>query len=291
MVPLNTALSGTQVVLFVFYAHQLLNVCVAPEMFPRKYKGELRTINDCFAPMFNRTGTPFKIVLGGDSITHGVGGTGFSQNGETIIGNYKRNPNGYCWANLFKSYIESNYNATVLNNGTTGTQSYWWDYNKSSLIPSDTDLFILTIGTNNRIKMENRTGTTHDEQIANYYTQMKSIIDYCTARHIPILLCSSIPASQSNEDKVENGVPVYPSHVYEFNGVLQRLASEYNMEYFNLYDAIYYYVRQNNLNLSTLLPDGLHPNDEMYRIMFYEYLKGFNLAPSYVPVELPNQGG
>lgn len=290
----NDSLALDDFVLLAFYGSEILNISVESSKFRKQNpvpSNSVKSINDFFAGMFNRTGTPFKIVLGGDSITHGVGGTGFSQNGETIIGNYKRNPDGYCWANLFKSYIEANYNASVLNNGVTGTQSYWWDFNKGTLIPEDTDLFIITIGTNNRIKMEGRTGTTHDEQLANYYTQMKSILDYCASISVPVLLCSSIPATAAHEEQTSEGEPLYPSHIFEYNGVLQRLASEYSMAYFNLYDAIYYYVRQNNLNLSTLLPDGLHPNDEMYRIMFYEYLKGFNLAPSYAPVELPNQGG
>lgn len=291
---IHDTLSLDDIVLFAFYKSEILNISVESSKFRKQNpvpSSSAKSINDFFAGMFNRTGTPFKIVLGGDSITHGVGGTGFSQNGETIVGNYKRNPDGYCWANLFKSYIEANYNASVLNNGVTGTYSWWWNGYKSTLIPAGTDLFILTLGTNQRIKNGDRNGTTHDEQLANYYTQMKSILEYCASINVPVLLCSSIPATAANEEQSIDGEPLYPSHVFEYNGVLQRLASEYNMAYFNLYDAIYYYVQQNNLNLSTLLPDGLHPNDEMYRIMFYEYLKGFNLAPSYVPVELPNQGG
>lgn len=284
----NDSLALDDFVLLAFYGSEIMNISVENSKFPRMKTDSVKSINDFFAGMFNRTGTPFKIVLGGDSITHGVGGTGFSQNGETIIGNYKRNPDGYCWANLFKSYIEANYNATVLNNGVTGTYSWWWDGYKATLIPAGTDLFILTLGTNQRIKSEGRNGTTHDEQLTNYYTQMKSILDYCTSINVPVLLCSSIPATAANEEQTSGGEPLYPSHVFEYNGVLQRLASEYNMAYFNLYDAFYYYAQQNNLDFATMLPDGLHPNDATYRIMFYLYLKGFNLAPSYVPVSLPN---
>ena len=41
---------------------------------------------------------PVKIKLLGDSITHGVGGTGFQQNGEHIVGDFYRNPhNGGHW--------------------------------------------------------------------------------------------------------------------------------------------------------------------------------------------------
>jgi len=36
------------------------------------------------------------IKLLGDSITHGVGGTGFEQNGEVIFGSFRRSPDSYC---------------------------------------------------------------------------------------------------------------------------------------------------------------------------------------------------
>ena len=47
-----------------------------------------------------------RIKLLGDSITHGVGGTGFCQDGEPIVQNFARNPNGFCWAKLLKEYLE-----------------------------------------------------------------------------------------------------------------------------------------------------------------------------------------
>lgn len=287
VIPRNQKLKDSQIVLFVFLYNQILNACVTPQMFPTRFSGKTKTVNDYFAPMFNRTGTPFKIVLGGDSITHGVGGTGFAQNGETIVGSYKRNPDGFCWANLFKDYIESNYNAVVINNGTTGTYAWWWDTYKEQLIPADTDLFILTLGTNQRIKSEGRNGTTHDEQITNYYIQMNRILEYCESMGVPVLLCSSIPATKSNEDSKVDGEPQYPSHVFEYNGVLQRIASEHNTAYINMYDAVFRYVDEHGLTFDELLPDGLHPGDKMYRIMYYKYMEEFGLAPTYIPVE-PN---
>ena len=239
---------------------------------------------DYFAPMANAV-DEFKIVLGGDSITHGVGGTGFAQDGDLIIaatnrtGQMNRNPNGYCWAKLFKEYIETSYNATVTNNGCTGTYSGWWDEFKADLIPPGTDLFILTIGTNDRNNSA-YTGTTREAQLASYYTHIKSIVEYCLAQGTRVLLCSSIPASASDE-----GMTTRLASVFEFNAVLQRVASEYNMDYFDLYSAIYYRLRDDGKIVDEYLPDGLHPNDALYKIMFYEYMRGFGLAPSYIEVD------
>ena len=54
----------------------------------------------------NKT-TQIKMI--GDSITQGVGGTGYLADGEAIACGFQRNNNGYCWANLFKQYIEKKY--------------------------------------------------------------------------------------------------------------------------------------------------------------------------------------
>ena len=48
-----------------------------------------------------------RIKLLGDSITHGMGGTGYSEDGEVIPGTtVKMNPNGYCWANRLRDLLQ-----------------------------------------------------------------------------------------------------------------------------------------------------------------------------------------
>lgn len=239
----------------------------------------LTTIDDMISPMFNAADT-FKIVLGGDSITHGVGGTGFAQDGNVILNasgrTWNYNTSGYCWAKLFKQHIESNYNATVVNNGCTGTNSDIWNDNKETLIPADTDLFILTIGTNDRNSREGV--TTKAEALNKYYNNITDIVKYCHENKIHVILVSPIPASADNE--AENRL----CHIYELNGVLQKVASENNIEYINLYSEIYYYMMDRGLSIDDYLGDGLHPNDAMYKIMYYRYMKLLNLAPDYIEV-------
>jgi lysophospholipase L1-like esterase len=242
---------------------------------------ERRTIADMLAPLGNPD-LPFKIVLGGDSITHGVGGTGFAQDGGIILATgsrtWSRNPNGYCWAKLFKEYIEANYNATVTNNGCTGSNSAIWSSHKEDLIPEDANLLILMTGTNDR----NGSGTlTTKAAILNaYYQNLVSVVSHCKAQGTDVILMSPIPASAANE--AEDGRIV---HCFELNAVVQRVAAEYNLEYINMYNAIYYHVQENGLDLTTLLGDGLHPNDEMYRLMYYKILRELDLAPHYSSVK------
>ena len=236
------------------------------------------TMND----MFKSLGNPMhktKIVLAGDSITIGSGGTGFAQNGEVIISTdgktHKRNPNGYCWANLFKSYIENNFNAEVINNGCSGTSSSWWNSHKGTLIPRDTDIVVLSIGTNDRID----TGATREETLLDYFNNLCSIVEYCHNNGIQIVLCSPIPSTAADENS--NRI----AHNFHMNAVVQRVAAQFNMEYANIYNEVFFTLMEQGKTIAEMLPDGLHPGDEMYRIMFYRYLKSFNLAPHYSEIE------
>ena len=245
-------------------------------------KGEVKTptMNDFFEGMFNNRDT-FKIVLGGDSIVHGVGGTGWEQKGEDIITyndrTWKRSPDSYCWAKLFKDYIESNYNATVTNNGCTGTNSYMWNVNKEQLIPADTDLCVLMVGTNDRNVRDD--APTKDVQLTKYEENLRGIVDYCHSKGIKILLCSPIPASASDEASADRA-----ASCFELNGVVQKVCSAYGVPYVNMYNEVYFYALDNGREYDSLLADGLHPNDELYRIMFYRLLKATGLAPHYTRV-------
>ena len=91
-----------------------------------------------------------KIKLLGDSITHGVGGTGFAQSGEPIVAGFARNSDGFCWAKLFKDYMEKQYNCEVVNNACTGRDIQFISHYFDQLVDKDDDIVICTIGTNNR---------------------------------------------------------------------------------------------------------------------------------------------
>ena len=77
-----------------------------------------------------------RIKLLGDSITHGMGGTGFEQNGEVFIEGFARNPNGYCWANNFKKYIEENKNYIYYNS------RFIYIYNEKHNITLSLDIYL-----------------------------------------------------------------------------------------------------------------------------------------------------
>lgn len=239
-----------------------------------------KTVSDIISQIHNAD-RKIKIVVGGDSITHGNGGTGFSQSGEEILTangrTWYRNPNGYCWSNLFKAYIERNYNAEVTVNACTGTNSQTWNLNRTTLIPEDTDIFILMIGTNNRAST---VYGNREAVLSAYRYDLENIVSWCHSKGIHVILMSPIPATKGNDTNTSE----YLCTTAQLNGVVQRVASDFRMEYVNMYNAIHYYMKDKNLTYETYMADALHPNDAGYKIIYYEVLKALNLAPDYVEV-------
>ena len=196
----------------------------------------------------------------GDSITAGVGGTGYATDGEIIYGAYRVNTSGHCWANSLKEYYESKFNVSVKNFGVSGRNS--WDLltNLGQIIHAEDDIIICMIGTNDR-NNESRDGVLNSKQ--TLYNNLKAIREYVKSRGKEIIFMSNIPASVDNEnlDKV--------FHMEDVDMVINKLASDYRFEYVSLYKLFIDYCKNNGVTIDSLLNDGLHPNDTGYDVMFY----------------------
>ena len=217
------------------------------------------------------------VVFGGDSITHGVGGSNWNQNGRTIITvdgrTWKESPNSYSWANLMINLLKNQYNCSVTNNACTGTNTQFWSENIADLLPKNTDIFILTIGTNDR---NFDTLELCHQHIVNY---LPSIITYCRMNNIRICVFSPIPESQINEDSKK-------AKTWQINEWIREVCFQYNAEYYNLHDYIYNWYFSRNEPIGTY-SDGLHPNDAMYYYMFYAYCNLLDISPSLPVLEKP----
>lgn len=196
----------------------------------------------------------------GDSITAGVGGTGYATTGEIIYGDKKVNENGHCWANSLKAYLESKFGLTAYNYGVSGINSrQLYDY-IGSIIHGDEDLIVCMIGTNDR--QDTKGGVI--QTIYDYMNNLVKIKAYCDNLGIPIVFMSSIPASVADETDASRHY-----HMEDVDMACCRFAGENNMEYISVYKLMIEYCKYTETTIDSYLSDGLHPNDNGYNVMFY----------------------
>ena len=227
-------------------------------------------MNEKSAELFKKiisSETKFKVKLLGDSITHGVGGTGFKQDGQPIVGNFARNPNGYCWAKQFKEYMESKYDCEVNNNACTGTNIEFILKNFDVLVDEDDDIVICTIGTNNRHQyFKNGPKHTKEEHMAEFYANILTLHGKFKDASKKVIFMANIPASDKNEQDGAEYWRIF--HMNDVRDMYKRASDECGFAFVSLYDLFSAYCADNGVELDSLLGDGLHPNDRGYDVMF-----------------------
>ena len=208
-----------------------------------------------------------RIKLLGDSITHGVGGTGFEQNGEHIIDEFSRNPDGYCWANLLRDYMKQKFDATVINNACLGTKIEFIVDNFEKLVCDDDDLIICTIGTNNRHKyFVDGPKPTKKEHIEEFYNNIIKLNDIFKKAGKEVIFVANIPAGAANElDGVDYWRIIHMSDIRDCYVKAQKVC---DFPLINLYDIFSEYCEKSGLCIDSLLDDSLHPNNAGYKIIF-----------------------
>lgn len=217
-----------------------------------------------------------QIKLLGDSITHGVGGTGFCQDGEPIVKGFARNPKGYCWAKLLKDYLEAKYDCKVINNACTGTRIEFIIEHFEELVDAEDDLVICMIGTNNRHRYyKDGPMCTPKEQGAFFYENIKALYQKFIAAGKQVIFMANIPASKANEQDGADFKRLI--HMCDINALYEKAAEECGFPFVSLYRRFSAYCESNDIVLDTLLADGLHPNDKGYDVMFALLLQEFGL--------------
>ena len=184
------------------------------------------------------------IVLLGDSITDGAGGSNYNGN---LSGTVSTNTDGYCWANAFKRLVETRYGVTVQNMGMYGTVMSD-QKNEALKFITQKDLVIWLTGTNDRMNASSYK--------ANLRSNLEKIKEKCGG----MLVVSSIPATQA--DEMER--PVTMQKMDEI--IMSELAGF--VPHFSMYQAITQYCDQQNISLADCFADHCHPNDLGYYIMF-----------------------
>ncbi len=213
------------------------------------------------------------IKLLGDSITHGMGGTGYKESGEYIVfdelhnSDWHRNPDGFCWAKLFKEYMEENYNCTVTNNGCSGVNISFVTKHFDTLVDEKDDIIICTIGTNNRHWFfdwgEKPDKETFTESVYKDILELNEKLKKSGKYYV---LVANIPCSQSRE--ADGDIFWHIIDMPDINALYYKAQKECGFSFLSLYDKFSDYCKENSVTVDSLLADGLHPNDEGYKVMF-----------------------
>ena len=217
-----------------------------------------------------------RIKLLGDSITHGVGGSGFAQNGGWIVNGFSRNPDGFCWAKLFKEHMETSYNCEVVNNACTGTNIQFIRSNFDLLVEEEDDIIICTIGTNNRHQYKS-TGERVEKKafMERFYFEILGLYETFRSHGKNVIFVANIPASEQNE---MDGADYWRIlHMNDIRNCYLKASAECGFPLVSMYDAFLDHCEAKNISVSSLLKDGLHPNDEGYQVMFDLIMKELGL--------------
>lgn len=231
-----------------------------------------------------------KIKLLGDSITHGVGGSGFEQNGELIVEAFEqygesyprfaRNPDGHCWAKLFKEHMESHYACTVINNACTGTRLEFIINNFDKLVDKDDDIIICTIGTNNRHQyFVDGPEPTRREMLERVYNYIVTLHGMFKKADKDVIFVANIPASAKNEESDLVNLKYWRViHMNDINDLYMKASFECGFPFISMYSLFLEYCDMRNISVDSLLSDGLHPNDEGYNVMYKLIMKELGLG-------------
>ena len=154
-----------------------------------------------------------------------------------------------------------------MNNACTGTKIDFVINNFDTLVSPDDDIVICTIGTNNRHQFK-KDGPRRDREdkgreFYNYVLELNSLLKESGKEYI---LIANIPASAENERDKEDFWRIL--HMDDINAIYKRANEKLGFNFISMYDLFSSYLKENNVELDSLLADGLHPNDDGYTVMY-----------------------
>lgn len=184
------------------------------------------------------------IVLLGDSITDGSGGPGYNGSCSDAA---STNTEGYCWANVFKKFVEERYDIPVTNLGMYGTDMHTQKEQALPMIGKE-DFVIWLVGTNDR------------NSRLSYAMNLRSCIAAIKEACAGILVISNIPSTP--DDELSHVV-----NMQEMDEITTCVASGF-VPHFSMYQEFIRYCSLHGIALEDCFADHVHPNETGYHIMF-----------------------
>lgn len=154
--------------------------------------------------------------------------------------------------------------------GISGASNHHAWGERENLYSTDDDFVLLQFGTNDRhVSMTEAWTTASLVDIATY------IRDTCGA--VPILM-ASCPSNVrfESDDMPEEGVTRY-YHMWDVKLAVQKAADIVDAQFVDNYDAFWRYCDQHEVDIDTILADGLHPNDLGYKVMYENIMRALEL--------------
>lgn len=188
-----------------------------------------------------------RILLVGDSITDGYGGSDYNGSQTSAL---STNTNGYCWANVLKKYLEERFGIAVENKGMYGTIAAY-QKNQATQFVTENDFVIWLSGTNNRIS---------EAYFTDYKNNISTYIDAVKAKCAGMLFISGAPSTEANEKQL------YAS-MLDIDEVVLTATCGKTLA-FSMYREYIKYCEIHGIDLATTFYDHCHPNDSGYYIMF-----------------------
>ena len=189
-------------------------------------------------------GSISSIVLLGDSITDGAGTKGYNGN---CSAEPSSNTEGYCWANVFKKFLEERYGVTVKNCGMYGTQMAT-QMNTALNLVTKQDFVIWLTGTNDRIDSE------------SYRKHFRSYVEAIREKCAGVLVISSIPASEMDERE-------HPVTMQKMDEII-CCESAGIFPYFSMYQEFVRHCEIFDISIGRCFWDHVHPNELGHHIIF-----------------------
>ena len=184
------------------------------------------------------------IVLLGDSITDGAGGSEY--NG-SYTGALSTNTKGYCWANAFKHFTETRYGTKVRNAGMYGTVMAAQKNAAMDFIKKD-DFVIWLTGTNDR--------NWPDAYEGHLRSNLEAVRKKCGG----MLVISNLPSTRADENE-------HTANMQKMDEIVTKATAGY-VPHFSMYREFFQFCESREVSFGDCFADHVHPSDRGYFIMF-----------------------
>ena len=218
------------------------------------------------------------IFLCGDSITAGVGSSGYNtDNGALILTDtsnhsyYEANSISNSWANLFRRFTTRlNSNNTFFNGGIGGKYVKFFLENKKSYITTNKDIIVCMLGTNDRGEYEN---------VKEFKVGYREYLDFLNSKCNFLIVMTPTPLN-ADYDKQKNFTQ------YEGVQAVREICKEKGYFLIDNYTNIYEMVYLKNLREEDIMSDSAHPNDKGYALIWENIKSSLGLYDEFTLYEI-----